>query len=70
MYNIDYISLSSSKNEKCFRKKVVEKIKTHILCSKTFSDNRAVYEIMLNNIVETTQAAVDNMAHAHCILDT
>jgi len=26
-----------------FQKKVVEKIKTHILCSKTSSDNRAVF---------------------------
>jgi len=30
----------------------VEKIKTHILCSKTFSDNRTVNEIMWENIVE------------------
>jgi hypothetical protein len=52
-----------------FQKKVVEKIKTQILCSKTFSDHRAVYEIMLKNILEPAQAAVYNMAHAHCILD-
>jgi len=35
--------------------KVVEKIKTHILCSITFffsPENRAVYEIMWKNIVE------------------
>jgi hypothetical protein len=31
---------------------VVEKIKTHILCSITFFENRAVYEIMLKNTVE------------------
>ena len=30
------ISLHSSQNEKCFRKKVLDKIKTHILCSVTF----------------------------------
>jgi len=36
-----------------FQTKVVEKIKTHILCSVTFfSQNRAVYEIMWENIVE------------------
>jgi hypothetical protein len=33
IYN--HISLNSSYKEKCFRKKVVEKIKTHILCSVT-----------------------------------
>ena len=32
--------------------KVVNKIKTHILCSITFSENRAVYETMLKNMVE------------------
>jgi hypothetical protein len=32
--------------------KVVEKIKTHILCSKTFSENRVVYEIMSKNMVD------------------
>ena len=33
--------------------KVVEKIKTHILCSITFFfENRAVHEVMWKNIVE------------------
>ena len=35
-----------------FRTKVVEKIKTHILCSITFVENRSVYEIMWKNILE------------------
>ena len=35
-----------------FQTKVVEKIKTHILCSITFFLNRAVYEIMWKSIVE------------------
>jgi hypothetical protein len=35
-----------------FRTKVVEKIKTHILCSITFFLNRALYEVMWKNIVE------------------
>ena len=36
-----------------FRTKVVEKIKTHILCSVFFvPESRAVYEIMWNNTVE------------------
>jgi hypothetical protein len=37
-----------------FQTKVVETIKTHILYSKIFFfENRAVYEIMWENIVET-----------------
>ena len=32
--------------------KFIEKIKTHILCSVTVFENRAVYEIMWKNIVE------------------
>jgi hypothetical protein len=35
-----------------FQKKVVQNIKTHILCSITFYENRAVYEITWKNIVE------------------
>ena len=32
--------------------KVVEKIKTHILCSITFYENRAAYDIISKNVVE------------------
>jgi hypothetical protein len=35
-----------------FQIKVVENLKTHILCSVTFSENRAVYEIMSESMVE------------------
>jgi hypothetical protein len=36
-----------------FQTKVVEKIKTHILCSVTFFfENRAIYEIIWKNIVD------------------
>ena len=36
-----------------FQTKVVEKIKTHVLCSVTFFfENRALFEIMWKNIVE------------------
>jgi hypothetical protein len=35
-----------------FQTKVVEKIKTHVLCSIIFPENRAVYEMMWKNIVE------------------
>jgi hypothetical protein len=51
-----------------FQTKVVEKIKTHILCLVTFFENRAVYEIMWKNTVEPDRPIGDNVAHAHCIL--
>jgi len=35
-----------------FQTKIVGKIKTHILCSVTFPENRAVCEIKLKNFVE------------------
>ena len=50
----------------------MEKLKTHILCSITFifsPENRAVYEIMWKNVV-ARQVIDDNMAQAHCMLDT
>ena len=36
-----------------FHTKIVAKTKTHILSSVTFTDNRAVYEIMWKRMVET-----------------
>ena len=52
-----------------FQRKVVQKIKTHILCSVTFSENRTVYEIMWKNIVERgrTQMAIWHMRIARWI---
>jgi hypothetical protein len=35
-----------------FKTKVVEKIETHILFSVIFSENRAVYEVMWENMVQ------------------
>jgi hypothetical protein len=35
-----------------FQAKVVEKIKTHILCSITSAENRAVFEIMWKNVAK------------------
>jgi hypothetical protein len=35
-----------------FQIEVVKKIKTRILCSVTFSKNRAFYDIMSKNVVE------------------
>jgi hypothetical protein len=39
---------------------IVEEIKTHTLCSVTFSENRTVYEIMSKNMVvpERPQMAI------------
>ena len=44
-------SLTYSENEKCFRQKLQGKSK-HISYSITFSENRAVYEIMWKNVAE------------------
>jgi len=35
-----------------------------------FFENRAVYEIMWKKYCRTGQTTDDNMAHAHCVLDT
>jgi len=36
IYIFDHVSIRSSYNEKFFRKKIVEEIKTHVLFSATF----------------------------------
>jgi hypothetical protein len=51
MYNYDNISLKFLKLE-IFQTNVVEKIKIHILYSVTFSESRAVYEVMCKNMVQ------------------
>ena len=51
-----------------FQTKVVEKIKTHILCSVTFFENLALYEIMRKYIEQ--EATDDYTAHALCMLHT
>jgi preprotein translocase subunit SecG len=54
-----------------FQTKVVEKIRTQITCSVSFSffKYRIVYEIMWKNISRAGQAADNNMANALCLLD-
>jgi len=52
-----------------FQTEVVDKIKTHILCSITFFDCSAIYEIMTKNSVELG-GTHDNIVHAQCVLDT
>jgi hypothetical protein len=53
-----------------FQTKVVEKIKTRFLSSITFTQKRAVYEIMWKKHSRAGQATDDNMAHKQCTLDT
>ena len=70
-YTFLHISLSSSLNEKYFRKQFVKKIKTCILFSVTlFSKNLAIDEITWETIVRAKQVTDDSMKHAHCMLDT
>jgi hypothetical protein len=44
-----------------FQTNVAEKIKTHILCSRTFPENRAVYGIMWKKYGRAGQATGDNI---------
>jgi len=42
-----------------------------MLCHVTFSsENRSVYELMWKGVVQPDRPQNDNMAHAHCMLDT
>jgi len=50
---------------KMFQTKAVEKIKTHILCSATFS--RKSYRLW-DNVEKYCRAGQGNMAHADCML--
>jgi len=57
-----------------FQTKVVEEIKTHILCSITFffffSENRTVYEIMSKkNVVDPDRPQMAIRHMRHCMLD-
>jgi len=52
------------------KKKVVEKFKTHFVFNGVLYENRIVCETMWKSIWRVGQATVDNMAHAHCTLDT
>ena len=52
-----------------FQKKFVEKIKTHVLCSATlFRQSCRLWESVEK--YGTAGQTADNMAHAHCMLDT
>jgi len=53
-----------------FQTKVVEKIKTHILCSVTFLRQCCRLWDNVEKWCKAGQATEDNMAHAHCMLNT
>jgi hypothetical protein len=50
--------------------KVVEKITPHLLCSINIFEKRAVYEIKWQKYSTFGKTTDENMAHAHCMLDT
>jgi len=50
--------------------KVVEKIKTHILCSVTFFRKSCRLWDNVENVCRAGQGTDGNMAHAHYMLDT
>ena len=55
-----------------FQTKFVEKIKTHILCSVTFFFLRKSCRLwgIVEKYSRAGQATDDNMAYAHCVLDS
>jgi hypothetical protein len=63
----DHFSLSSSYNKKCCRKKVIEKLKTHILCSVTFfRKSRRLWD-NFEKCCRAGQAKDGNMAQVQCM---
>jgi len=50
--------------------KVVEKIKTHILCSVTSIQKSYRLWDNVEKYCRAGQATDDNMVHAHCMLDS
>ena len=57
-------------NEKTFHTKVVEKIRTQILSSVTFSWKSCRLWDSVEKYWRAEQATEDNMAHVQCMLDT
>ena len=53
-----------------FQTKVVEEIKTHILCSVSLFRKSHLLWDNVEKYGGAGQAIDDNMAHAHCMLDT
>jgi len=66
--HFDNLSLISSYNEKCYRKKVLEKIKTYFMINNLFI-KPCHFEIMWKNIVRAGEATDDNtIRHEYCML--
>jgi hypothetical protein len=60
-YICENISLNSFHNEKCFKQKIVENIKTYILCRITFLFPRRSYRLCDNEeIYRTARQATEN----------
>jgi len=55
---------------KMFKTSVVDKIKTQVLYSITFFENRTAYEIIRKKYCVAGQATDGNMTQTHCQLDT
>jgi len=53
-----------------FQTKFVEKIETHISCSVTFFSKIVPLRNNVDKYCRPGQITHDNMAHAHCMLDT
>jgi hypothetical protein len=65
-----HTSLIYSYNEKRVRQKFYRKSDAHFMFTNCFSENRDIYDIIRKNVIETVQATDDNLAHAHCMMDT
>ena len=64
MYINVSMSVNYSHNEKCFRKKVVDKLETHTLCLTTyffFFSKIVLFEIMWKKYGSERQANEDNL---------
>jgi len=53
-----------------FQTKVVERIKTHISCSITFGGGVCRFLDNVEKYGRAGQPTDENIAHAHCMLDT
>jgi len=70
--NIKYITISRSFHHRVrnVSEKYVEKIKPRISFSIRFFENLGIYEVMWKKYCRAGRTTDDNMAHAHCMLDT
>jgi hypothetical protein len=69
-YTFSIISRSSLLRIKMFRTKCVEKLEKYISCSITFFRKSCCLWDTTEKIFRARQGTDDNIAHAHCMLDT